>query len=105
MSTLATLQPHPVRGTSSTPSRAARAAIAPTDDVQLVAASPPCSSLLVEEHGGGEAVRLEFFVRLAAASRRAACEPSAPQLLIAARAPRLAQVVAVGSLLHGQGRL
>ena len=72
------------RRTLSTPSRAARAAIAPTDDVQLVAASPPCSSLLVEEHGGGEAVLLEFFVCCAAAFRHAACEPSAPQLLASA---------------------
>ena len=93
------------RGTSSTPSRSARAAIAPTDDVQLVAASPTCSSQLVQQHRGGEAQALDFFVRLAAASRRAACEPSAPQLLIAARTPRPAQVVVGDSLLLGQGRL
>ena len=93
------------RGTSSTPSRGARAAIAPNDDVQLVAASPLCSSLLVEEHGGGEAVRLDFFVRCAVAFRCAACEPSVPQLPIAARAPRLAQDVASSLLPRVQGGL
>ena len=60
------------RRTSSTPSRAARAAIAPNDDVHLVAASPTCSSQLIQERRGGEAQALDFFVRLAAASRRAA---------------------------------
>ena len=71
-----------VRRTPAATSRAAPVAIAPNDDVQLVAASPPCSSQLVEDHGGGEAQTLDFFVRRCAAFRRAACEPSAPQLLV-----------------------
>ena len=70
-----------VRRTPAATSRAAPVAIAPNDDVQLVAASPPCSSQLVEDHGGGEAQTLDLFVRRCAAFRRAACEPSVPQLL------------------------
>ena len=49
-----------VRRTPAATSRAAPVAIAPNDDVQLVAASPPCSSQLVEDHRGGEAQTLDF---------------------------------------------
>ena len=94
-----------VRRTPAATSRAAPVAIAPNDDVQLVAASPSCSSQLVEDHGGGEAQTSDFFVRRCAAFRRAACEPSAPQLLAATRAPRRSQVVAGNFLLLDQGRL
>ena len=97
------------RRTSSTPSRAARAASAPTDDVQLVAA---LVAVLVAARRGarrrrGAAPRFFRALRRRLSSRRLrAIHPaSILRLLIAARGRGRRQVVAASALLHGQGRL
>ena len=78
------------RRTSSTPSRAARAASAPTDNDTTCSSSlpsPPCSSLPVDEHGGGEAVLLEY-VLSAVPPPPAAPPASRPSRAAADRSPR-----------------